>query len=363
MGSQEQLREIEEQIKKTKYNKHTQYGIGLLKAKLSRIREDIQHKSASKKGEGYSVKKTGDATVILLGFPSVGKSTLLNQLTGTSSAVAAYDFTTLDVIPGLLNYKHAQIQILDMPGIVSGAASGRGRGKEVLGVLRSADLILVVVDALKTEQYSSILSELFESGIRVNQHKPDVTITKKARGGISVATTIPTRHIDKKTVTGILREYHLNNCDVVIREDINDDQLIDVISGNRVYIPSCVVINKTDLIDTKAKKIIEDEIKPDLFVCAQKHLNIEELKELIYNKIRFIHIYCKETGKKADMNIPLIMRRGCTIENVCQRLHKDFVRKFKFVKIWGPGAKFPGQEFRKLDKVLVDGDIVEIHLR
>ena len=165
MSSQDRIKELEEELSNTKYNKKTQFHIGLVKAKLAKIKEDAERKaSAVKKGEGYHVKKTGDATVVLLGFPSVGKSTILNKLTNAQSAVAAYDFTTLDVIPGLLQYNHAKIQILDVPGIVSGAATGRGRGREVLSVLRNADLALIIIDATKPGQFDAIMEEVFQAG-------------------------------------------------------------------------------------------------------------------------------------------------------------------------------------------------------
>ncbi len=67
-----------------------------------------------------------DAAVLRVGFPSVGKSTILTVLTGTKSEVAAYEFTTLTCIPGIIHYNEAKIQLLDLPGIIEGAAQGKG---------------------------------------------------------------------------------------------------------------------------------------------------------------------------------------------------------------------------------------------
>jgi len=75
--------------------------------------------------------KSGDARVALIGFPSVGKSTLLNRLTNTHSEAGAYEFTTLTCIPGKIEYNGANIQLLDLPGIIEGASAGKGRGRQV----------------------------------------------------------------------------------------------------------------------------------------------------------------------------------------------------------------------------------------
>jgi len=364
MGREDKIRELEEEIKKTPYNKRTQHHIGLVKAKLSRLKTEIIKKaSGGKKGEGYSVKRTGDATVALLGFPSVGKSTLLNQITNADSPVGAYDFTTLTVIPGLMEYEHAQIQILDVPGIVHGAASGRGRGREVLAAIRSVDLILIIVDALNPGQYSALLREVFEAGIRLNKEKPDVKITRRPKGGVSIGATVKVSKLLKKTFTAILREYRLTNADVVIRTKIDVDDLIDVIEANRIYIPGLVVLNKIDLLSEDALQEVVEQVNPDLLVSGHTGINMEELKRGIFDKLRLIRIYLKEVGKKADMKEPLIVRQGATLRTVCSKLHKDFVKKFKAAKVWGPSAKFDGQLFLKITKKLKDQDVVEIHLK
>lgn len=48
------------------------------------------------------------------------------QLTGTKSEAAAYEFTTLTCIPGVIHYNDAKIQLLDLPGIIEGASQGKG---------------------------------------------------------------------------------------------------------------------------------------------------------------------------------------------------------------------------------------------
>ncbi|MBI2650062.1 50S ribosome-binding GTPase, partial [Candidatus Woesearchaeota archaeon] len=337
--------------------------IGLVKAKLARIKEEYQKKAASKgKGEGFSVRRSGDATAIIVGFPSVGKSTLLNAITNANSPVGAYSFTTLTCIPGLLEYNHAKIQVLDVPGIVEGAATGRGRGKEVLACAQSADLVIILLDVFHPEHIEVVKKEIFETGLRINQKPPQVRISKKARGGIDIGTTVKLTKINKETIMGILKEFRLDNSSIVIRDDLSDDQLIDVIEGNKKYIPAITVLNMIDMVNNKELERIKAITKPDICISAEKMVNTEELKELIFKKLDFIRIYCKEQGKKADMNVPLIMRKGNTLRDVCAKLHKDFISKFRFARIWGKSVKFDSMIIKNLEHRLEDKDIVEIHL-
>jgi len=359
-----QIKELEDELKKTKYNKATQGHVGIVKAKIAQLREKQESRVQKKTGSseyGYSVRKSGDGTVLLLGFPSAGKSTLLNKLTGAKSEVAAYAFTTLTVIPGMMEYKQAKIQILDVPGIVSGAASGKGRGKETLNVILNADLVLMVVDVTHPEHYPAILKEVWDSNIRLNRTKPEVFIKKRAYGGINIGKTVPIE-IDDDTIKKIMREFKIVSADVLIRSPIDVDAFIDVIEGNKKYVPAITCLTKMDLTDTAKVDRVKKELNADICISAEQDLNIELLKELIFEKMDFMRVCLKEPKKDADTEKPLIIKRNSTVGDVCDKLHKDFSKKFKFARVWGKSAKFPGQRLF-LKHVLLDKDILEIHLR
>ena len=110
MGVIEKIKEIEAEMARTQKNKATEYHLGQLKAKLAKLRTELQE-PAGKGGsseQGFEVQKFGDGRVALIGFPSVGKSTLLNKLTGTDSEAAAYEFTTLTCVPGVVSIRRAR---------------------------------------------------------------------------------------------------------------------------------------------------------------------------------------------------------------------------------------------------------------
>ena len=76
-----------------------------------------------------------------------------------------------------------------------------------------------------------------------------------------------------------------------------------------------------------------------------------------------MRIYLKEPGKEADMEVPLIIFNRSSIRNICRKLHKDFEMKFRFSRIWGKSVKYNGMKIVKLDHVLMDNDILELHIK
>ncbi|MBU0762424.1 MAG: GTP-binding protein [Candidatus Altiarchaeota archaeon] len=354
MSIEDKIKALEEEIEKTKYNKATQHHIGKLKAKIAALKETQEtRKRGSAKGLGFGIKKEGHATVVFVGLPSVGKSTLLNRLTNAESKVAAYEFTTLEVVPGMLHYGGVNIQLLDVPGLIVGAAGGKGRGREVLSMVRNADLALIVLDAKKLEVGEEIKNELEDIGIRLDKKKPDVTIEKLPRGGINITWTTKHTKLDNRAVMEILGTKSIHNANVIIKGDLTDDQLIDAIMDNRVYIPSIVVVNKADL--EMPAKIPKDYLP----ISAEKDINLDKLRELIFTKLKFMRVYLRPQGSKADLEDPLILSEGSTIADMCTKLHKDFIKKFRYAMVWGKSVKHEGQRCG-INHALKDKDIVTI---
>lgn len=359
----DQIKAIEEEIFNTQKNKATEHHIGKLKAKIAKLKElGEKRKSSQTKGKGFSIKRSGDATVGIIGFPNVGKSTLLNRLTGASSKVGNYDFTTLDVIPGTLKYKGADIQLLDLPGFIKGASEGRGRGREILSAVRNVDLLLIMINVVQIEHLDIINKELYSVGLRLNQKKPDIVVSNKTQGGIVIHSTLKLTHISESVIKSIASEF-LINADITIRDDINEDQLIDFFSENRIYVPALVVINKRDLVSVEdLRRIIEELQKKWKYVVsisAEKSEGLGRLKDVIFTSLKFIRVYMKPIGKKIDYNEPLILREGNTVENACMRLHRDFKRKFRYASVTGPSAKHNAQKVG-LKHELKDEDILTL---
>ena len=352
---------MEEELARTKYNKATQGHIGKLKAKLSNLKDQQQAKSGGAHGYGYGLKKTGDATILMVGFPSVGKSTLLNALTRADSKVGAYDFTTIDVVPGVLEYNGAHIQVLDLPGLIEGASSGAGRGKEVLAVARIADLVLLISSAQKAEKEIEIIKkELANSNFRLDTKPPEIKITKKSTGGVSVGSTVKLKSLTKKTIQEILSEFRIHNADVVLREDPDIDRFIDGLKTNRVYVPSLIIINKCDLINVTRAQELRKSFPDSVLVSAQQKKGVEEFKKKVWQKLGLLRIYLKAISKNPDKEEPLIMKKDSTIEDVAKKINRNWEGNLKYARIWGKSAKFAGQALGA-DHKLEDEDIVELH--
>ncbi|WVZ21621.1 hypothetical protein V8G54_008943 [Vigna mungo] len=293
----QKIKDIEDEMARTQKNKATAHHLGLLKAKLAKLRRELltpSSKGGGGAGEGFDVTKSGDSRVGLVGFPSVGKSTLLNKLTGTFS------------------------ELLDLPGIIEGAKDGKGRGRQVISTARTCNCILIVLDAIKPITHKRLIEKELEGfGIRLNKEPPNLTFRKKDKGGLNLTSTATTTHLDLETVKAICSEYRIHNADITLRYDATADDLIDVIEGSRVYIPCIYVVNKIDQITLEELEIL-DKLPHYCPISAHLEWNLDGLLDKIWEYLSLTRIYTKPKGMNPDYEDPVILSsKKRTVEDFC----------------------------------------------
>lgn len=356
MNTQEKIKEIEEEMQRTQKNKATSFHMGVLKAKLSKLRRELlEPPGKSSAGEGFDVSKTGVARIGFIGFPSVGKSTLMSELTGTYSEIAEYEFTTLTTVPGVLHYNNAKIQILDLPGIIEGAKDNKGRGRQVLAVARTCSLIVIVLDATKPLVHKKVIERELEGvGIRLNKKDPDIKLVKKEKSGINLIGG----NLKLDEVQSVLSEFRIHHADVIIRGDVTIDDLIDVIEGNRKYVPAIWALNKIDKINLEELEILS-RIPNCVPISSNLKWNFDVFLEKVWERLDLIRVYPKPRGQKiADE--PVVLRDDrSTVKDFCNSIHKSIMEKFKYANVWGSSVKHNPQKVGK-NHQLHDEDVIQI---
>jgi hypothetical protein len=298
----------------------------------------------------------------------VGKSSLLQALTGVKSEVAAYEFTTLTCIPGVIIYNDCKIQLLDLPGIITGAAQGKGRGRQVISTARSSDLIFMVLDATKDDAQRQMLTkELNDVGIRLNKTRPNLSVNRKKDGGYKFNATVPLTELSSEICYTILHQYKIFNVDIVIHEDASIDDFIDVLEEQgtvpRKYVKCMYVYNKIDMLSMQQVDALARQ-PYSICISVNKELNLDGLLERLWQELDIKRIYTKKKGAFPDFTDPLVLttQRGdktFTVENAVGMLHKSILEEFKSALVWGASVKASPQVCG-LKHELADEDCMQI---
>ena len=265
-------------------------------------------------------------------------------------------------IPGVIHHRNAKIQLLDLPGIIEGASEGRGRGRQVIAVAKSSDLILMVLDANKNERHKEILTRELEAvGIRLNKPPPQIHFKKKKTGGISFSATVPLTQVDEAMVGHVLREYRIHNADVLFREDASVDDLVDVIEGNRKYIRCLYVWNKIDVLSMEEVDALA-RLPHSVPISCVAGLGKEHLLDAMWDAMDLRRVYSKRIGGKPDFEDPVLLsaaRGGATVSAFCAQLHADLAKQLAYALVWGTSSKHYPQRCGA-SHVIEDEDVIQI---
>jgi len=300
---------LQEMISIIPKHKGTNKILGELRSKLAASRKQALEKPSKQKVYNpYRIPRQGAAQVVIIGFPNVGKSSLLTTLTNAHSQVADYPFTTLSPAVGMMPFENINIQMIDTPPVTDELFE-----QNLIDLIRRVDFVFLVVDAGSDdalEQVESIMTKLEESRIKLVAEQP---------------------------------------------EEDEDMQL--------VHKKAIIIANKSDLDGSQERiDMLNEFYSQELAISSlsvELDSDMDSFKKLIFDKLDIIRVYTKPIGKKPDMTDPVVLYHGSTVVDAAEEIHRDFAENLKFAKIWG--GEYIGQRVSR-DHPLEDGNILEFHV-
>lgn len=300
----EKIEILEELLAIMPKHKGTDHLKAALRAKIAKLSQSLGKKSSLHR-TSMKIEKEGAGQVVVIGLPNSGKSQLVGMVTNASPAVADYPFTTQAATPGMMQYENIQIQLIDTPPIAP-----ESWDFWLPHMLRRADALLIMVDLSSdpVAQMETLLAELEKMRIRLGESPPEEEAFLSYKTGV-------------------------------------------------------VAANKIDL-DPSRRKFLAlanglGQGLPLVAISAKDGTGLEELKRKVFEMLDIIRVYTKKPSEKPDMYEPIILDKGSTLEDGVASVHKDFLARLKYARIWGSG-KHDGVMVRR-DHVLHDGDIIELH--
>jgi ribosome-interacting GTPase 1 len=366
----EKIRLMREFISLVPKHKGTSKLLANVKRRIAELEQELERSKARKRGgrTGFAIPKEGAGQIVIIGPPNVGKSSLLASVTNAKPEISPLPFTTQRPTPGMLQYGDVQFQLVEAPAIVEGASEGRMDGAQILSLARNADGLIIMVDLSENalEQFIMVSSELEKAGIIIEKPEGEVEIIRRAYGvGVQIVGGGVLVDCTHEEVRNLFNSYRITSALVKISGKVKLDDIEDSIFSSNIYKPTIVVANKSDSPNAEVNfKILKDALEgrnvPLMAVSCLNNAGLEKLGEKIFRMLDVIRVYTKEPSSKNPSDKPLVIKSGTSVLDVAKKLHSEMYRGFKYARIWGPSAKYPGEKVGS-SHILKDGDIVEIH--
>ncbi|HON38288.1 MAG: GTPase [Desulfomonilia bacterium] len=306
---QEKLDALEEMLAIIPKHKGTDKLQADLKRRIARHRDEAQKKKGAVVQKSiFHIDKEGAAQVVIVGPPNTGKSSLVDRLTKASPEIADFPHTTHKPTPGMAQYENIQFQLIDTPPL-----TGEYVDPAMADMIRRADVVVVLIDltAEPLSQYEDTMAML--ESFRIYPENAEVP------DGVR-------RPVFLKKILLLA-----NKMDTQREQD--DFETFIELTGLSI---------------------------PALGISVHHDRNLSQFLDSLYQLSGVIRVYSKNPGKEPDLDEPFVISRGSTLEDLAGKIHKDFVARLKYARIWGKTVH-DGQMVQR-DYELQDGDIVEIHI-
>jgi ribosome-interacting GTPase 1 len=300
---------LEEMLSIVPKHKGTDHLRADLRRRLAKLKSTAPSRpGSSRQASAYHIDREGAGQVAVLGMPNVGKSALVAALTNARPEVAEHPFTTWTPTPGMMPIQDIQVQLIDTPPL-----NREHVEPELFNLVRRCDLILLLVDL---------------QGYPLDQLEDALAILREQR--------IYPPHLQDQ-YDG---QRHLSVIPMLIVVNKNDDErsdgdyevLCELVDGDWTLIP----------------------------VSATTGRHFERLEQAVFDQLGIIRVYSKPPGQDPDLDEPFVVHRGCTVQELATKIHKDFGEHLKAARVWG-SAEYDGQMVGR-EYVLQDGDVVELRI-
>lgn len=306
---QEKLVCLEHMLRVIPKHKGTDHMQADLKRRISKLRDQGEHKGGKgKRVPVFKVEKEGAGQIVLLGAPNSGKSQIVAALSSAHVNVADYPFSTHLPQPGMMHFEDIQIQLVDTPPVTADYME-----MWMPDTARRADRALLVVDLSDDALLDSI----------------ELITRRFAEVKLDLARTAPE----------------------------NPEEI------TRTHRRTAILANKADLPGAAERLEILKEFYGRRFdiwpISAKNGDGLEDLRGHLFDFLEIIRVYTKEPGRKADISQPYTIHTGATVIELAMKVHREFEQTLASARVWGSG-KYDGIHVKR-DHVLRDKDIVELH--
>ncbi|MFP3164928.1 MAG: TGS domain-containing protein [Acidianus sp.] len=332
---EEKIKAIQDFLSSVPKHKGTENLVYWARRRLAELREESERQRKKKSGSfSFFVEKEGAGQIIVLGREEL-KNPLVRKITNVKQDPK--DFP----IPAMTYYEDVGIQLVNPPPVI---LDSKLIVSKIIGLIRNTDGLLFVVE--DKNEFLKFKEFLESNNILLGKPKGKVIIEKLRSGkeGIRIILLGKLINTDENEIRKYLQDFGLRSAIVKIIGEVSLDDVEKSIFETVSYKPAVVV-----------------SLNPFEYPGIPVVTKIDNLPKYLFDSLDIIRVYTKEPGEEPSKD-PLILKRGSTVLDVAKKLHSSLYENFKYARIWGKSAKFPGQKVGE-DHVLEDKDIVEIHTK